>query len=443
MTATKKSWQENVITEILNSEVTYRLGLQMVHQLVTIPLKREMEERRIVFDNPEIPSIFDLMHQIEMTSTVLNQEIAGYFEPSGEKKSIGQALQYFPKLICIYFDYIRAYHSLMPLLSQARESNKAIGTFLNERERLLDASLDTYMITPVQRPPRYRLLFQELLKSTPPDSPDYGAIEAALEKIREEVSKLDQAIDEYEEGNTMAELQSKITGFSVFGQGRRLLYHGEAVKFSRKWTNNRYLVMFSDVLLVAETTMIIMLKVNKLYKSGEYLVSNVEDRPPFVNAVDIRERGKSFRVNLKSPEEKAAFLKAFENMLQMNKLERVELEKKGFAPVWIPDDQAPNCMSCNAKFTFMNRRHHCRSCGDCICKNCFKMRIPIPGLGDIPQNVCTRCYLHIMELRGEPATLPPGVAAPPTNPQGGGQPRPMPVRSQTIRTQSPRLDGLT
>ena len=437
MAAAKKSWQENVIAEILNSEVTYRLGLQMVHQLVTVPLKREMEERRIVFDNEEIPSIFELMHQIEMTSTVLNQELAGYFETTGPKKSIGQALQYFPKLICIYFDYIRAYHSLMPLLNQARETNKAIGAFFNERESVLDASLDTYMITPVQRPPRYRLLFQELLKSTPPDSPDYGAIEDALAKIREQVAKLDQAIDEYEEGNTMAELQSKITGFSVFAGGRRLLYHGDAVKFSRKWTNNRYVVMFSDVLLVAETTMILFLKVNKLYKSGEYFVSDVEDRPPFVNAVDIREKRKSFRVNLKSRDEKEVFLKAFEKMLQMNKIDKLELEKKGFAPVWIPDDQAPNCMSCNAKFTFTNRRHHCRSCGDCICKNCFKMRIAIPGLGDVPQNVCTRCYKHIMELTGEAAWKQPAKGSQPGGPKGI-----MPARSQTIKTHSPKLEGV-
>lgn len=36
------------------------------------------------------------------------------------------------------------------------------------------------------------------------------------------------------------------------------------------------------------------------------------------------------------------------------------------APVWVPDSQAPNCMKCEARFTFTKRRHHCRACGKVI-----------------------------------------------------------------------------
>lgn len=32
-------------------------------------------------------------------------------------------------------------------------------------------------------------------------------------------------------------------------------------------------------------------------------------------------------------------------------------------PTWIPDNEAPVCMSCKAMFTVVRRRHHCRNCG--------------------------------------------------------------------------------
>lgn len=33
------------------------------------------------------------------------------------------------------------------------------------------------------------------------------------------------------------------------------------------------------------------------------------------------------------------------------------------APLWLPDEEAPSCMSCHAVFTVIRRRHHCRNCG--------------------------------------------------------------------------------
>jgi len=37
---------------------------------------------------------------------------------------------------------------------------------------------------------------------------------------------------------------------------------------------------------------------------------------------------------------------------------------------WIEDTERTNCKICGAGFSFMNRRHHCRACGEIICSNC-------------------------------------------------------------------------
>jgi hypothetical protein len=369
----------------------------MLQQLVCAPLKVAIADRRLVFENPEVPRLFELLSQLIVVSTTLRDELSAYFSEKAD--TVAKYLQNVPRLLCIFFEYIQAYHVTSPLLRSAQEKNPAIAHFFDSKTEKLGARLDSFLITPVQRPPRYRLLFQELLKNTAPESPDFEALTAAVSKINEEVGKLNAAIEEYEEATAMAELSARLSPFEVFVRQRRLFFQGESSKFSRKRSEVRYLIVFSDTLVVAEVTLLNALSVNKLFATGDYQISDVTDRPPFVNSVDIRQKEKSFRVNMKTAREKAGILAAFADVCKLAQITNLDLELKGFAPVWIPDDLAPFCMECNEKFTFINRRHHCRSCGDCICGDCFGRKIVIPGLDNTPQGVCTQCYIRIRALQ--------------------------------------------
>lgn len=45
------------------------------------------------------------------------------------------------------------------------------------------------------------------------------------------------------------------------------------------------------------------------------------------------------------------------------------------APAWQPDSAAAACFLCSTKFTFFNRRHHCRKCGRLVCADCSAQSI--------------------------------------------------------------------
>ncbi|NXU21390.1 ZFY16 protein, partial [Pardalotus punctatus] len=60
-------------------------------------------------------------------------------------------------------------------------------------------------------------------------------------------------------------------------------------------------------------------------------------------------------------------------------------------PLWVPDSEAPNCMNCQAKFTFTKRRHHCRACGKIFCGSCCKRKCKLQYM-EKEARVCTGCY---------------------------------------------------
>lgn len=68
-------------------------------------------------------------------------------------------------------------------------------------------------------------------------------------------------------------------------------------------------------------------------------------------------------------------------------------------PRWVPDEDAPRCMSCATLFTAFRRRHHCRHCGRVFCGICSNVSVPIPKYGFVKAvRICQGCYRDEREL---------------------------------------------
>lgn len=65
-------------------------------------------------------------------------------------------------------------------------------------------------------------------------------------------------------------------------------------------------------------------------------------------------------------------------------------------PTWAPDRDYNNCYKCDALFTVMFRRHHCRHCGFVFCGDCTEKKVPIPQLRfNEPVRVCDECFIAL------------------------------------------------
>nr|AAI70468.1 Smad anchor for receptor activation [Xenopus laevis]AAI70474.1 Smad anchor for receptor activation [Xenopus laevis] len=87
------------------------------------------------------------------------------------------------------------------------------------------------------------------------------------------------------------------------------------------------------------------------------------------------------------------------------------------APVWVPDSQAPNCMKCEARFTFTKRRHHCRACGKVFCAACCSLKCKLQYMDKKEARVCVICHSVLMNAQAWENMLSASVQSPnPNNP---------------------------
>lgn len=66
---------------------------------------------------------------------------------------------------------------------------------------------------------------------------------------------------------------------------------------------------------------------------------------------------------------------------------------------WVPNNERPCCRMCDSRFSIINRKHHCRKCGEIFCINCcymqaslnFKLNFDL--INGVVSRVCNNCAI--------------------------------------------------
>ncbi|CAG2101323.1 unnamed protein product [Medioppia subpectinata] len=181
-----------------------------------------------------------------------------------------------------------------------------------------------------------------------------------------------------------------------------MICSGILTKGCRKKLKPRQVFLFNDILVYGSII------INKKKYNRQHIIplENVkldnlddEDSDNLRFGWQIKTPTKSFAVYAATATEKVEW------MAHINKCVD-ELIKAGNRPaeehaaVWKPDKTSNICMHCKkTQFTVINRRHHCRSCGDVVCGQCSKSKFLIPNQSAKPVRVCDGCYDKLGKMR--------------------------------------------
>jgi hypothetical protein len=165
---------------MITTEETYIKGLTWLTKWHS-----ELNDNKIINTN-EIDTLFsNVIGNIKVISDQLLTELKKRYDNWEKDSCVGDIFQKYAPFFLIYKDYCNNNEKSGRVLTELVKKNKKFNDFVNEQERVAGDRFESYLITPIQRIPRYEMLLSSAKKYTNKDHPDYDKLSKALDLVKE------------------------------------------------------------------------------------------------------------------------------------------------------------------------------------------------------------------------------------------------------------------
>uniref|UniRef100_A0A7S1VQ07 Uncharacterized protein n=1 Tax=Sexangularia sp. CB-2014 TaxID=1486929 RepID=A0A7S1VQ07_9EUKA len=246
--------RHKIVSEIVSTEVSYLRSLQTAIDLFLNEFRKNPKVK------PEdTETIFGNIEQIVSLHTNMLQKLEAamaHWDPDDTRLG-GLFLELCPLLVPVYSPYVNNYTESIKLLDRLAE-NKQFAVWVRallDKQREQNA-LSSFLITPVQRIPRYILLLADLAKHTPGAHSDYDDLSDAIEGLRRAAAAVNDSKRVQEDQLEVKQLMNKITdlGEDIAEMGRSLVREGRLIPLEegKVKSSDYYVFLFSDMMLVTK-----------------------------------------------------------------------------------------------------------------------------------------------------------------------------------------------
>lgn len=243
--------RKKIVDEILSTEETYLQNLIIMDQLS----RTGCDEFGISED--ERVSIFSNVSVLYKCHTKFLNTLRDVVRNWDDQHSLIGVLFQEAAWIKFYKYYVNDYPTSQKLVLNLRRTNKRFIEFLKLYEFtdvMLNQNIESLLVVPVQRIPRYVLLLQDLVKHTPSDHADAEGTKAALSLIKDLADYINRNRREYENREKLETIDEALTDRSAFPSiitaARRFLRDSDGEVLVNK--DKRHVWLFNDMLLFGQ-----------------------------------------------------------------------------------------------------------------------------------------------------------------------------------------------
>ncbi|XP_061569509.1 rho guanine nucleotide exchange factor 4-like isoform X2 [Cololabis saira] len=291
----KEQMRANVLNEIMSTERDYIKHLKDICEGYI----KQCRKRTDMFTEEQLRTIFGNIEDIYRFQRKFLKVLEKKFSKEEPHRSeIGCCFLEHQTDFQIYSEYCNNHPNACVQLSKLMKVNKYVFFFEACRllQRMIDISLDGFLLTPVQKICKYPLQLAELLKYTNPQHRDYKDVEAALNAMKNVARLINERKRRLENIDKIAQWQSSIEdweGEDVLSRSSELIFSGELTKLSlhQSKSQQRMFFLFDHQMVYCKKD---LLRRDMLYYKGRVDMDQVE-------VLDLEDgREKDFNISVKN-----------------------------------------------------------------------------------------------------------------------------------------------
>ncbi|GAA6219508.1 uncharacterized protein arhgef4 isoform X1 [Lates japonicus] len=291
----KEQMRTNVINEIMSTERDYIKHLKDICEGYI----KQCRKRTDMFNEEQLRTIFGNIEDIYRFQRKFLKGLEKKFNKEQPHLSeIGCCFLEHQTDFQIYSEYCNNHPNACVQLSKLMKVNKYVFFFEACRllQKMIDISLDGFLLTPVQKICKYPLQLAELLKYTNPQHRDYKDVEAALNAMKNVARLINERKRRLENIDKIAQWQSSIEdweGEDVLSRSSDLIFSGELTKLSQPQAKSqqRMFFLFDHQMVYCKKD---LLRRDMLYYKGRMDMDHME-------VIDVEDgKEKDFNISVKN-----------------------------------------------------------------------------------------------------------------------------------------------